>query len=305
MRAAAILGLGCSERDLRPFQQGSQADWIMGSPANSTDVDVILVFGGDGTVHRHLAQLVRLQVPVLVVPRGSGNDFARALELRRYRDALAAWQNFAAGADNVRKIDLGVITPMGVPTPHHHYFCCVGGVGVDAETARRANRLPRWLRGHGGYALSLPGALARFSAQPMKISRPAIDPHEQFAVYSDQPVYVAAFANAPAYGGGMKIAPRALMDDGQLDICVVRDINKLKLACLFPTIYFGRHLDVPKVDYFQTKSLRIETETPLDVYADGEYVCRAPIDVSVVPDALEVIVPAPTGFRDAEKMRAG
>jgi diacylglycerol kinase (ATP) len=301
MRAAVILGLGCSEKDLKPFQQGSQVSWTMGLPANSSDADAILVFGGDGTIHRLLAQLVRLQLPVLVVPCGSGNDFARALQVRSTRDALTAWRNFLAGADNAKKIDLGVISPFDVPAPHQYYFCCVGGVGLDAETARRANRLPRWLRGHGGYALSLPGALVQFAAQRMKISRPKSDRPEQLVVYSDQPAYVAAFANAPVYGGGMKIAPRALMDDGQLDICIVRDIDKLKLFCLFPTIYFGRHLDIPQVDYFQAQGLRIETEVPMDVYADGEYVCRTPIDVSVVPAILKVIVPGSTRFREAAK----
>jgi len=301
MRAAAILGLGCSERDLKPFQQSLQVSWTMGLPANSSDAEAILVFGGDGTIHRHLSQLVRLQLPVLVVPCGSGNDFARALQLRSTGDALAAWRNFASGAQNARTIDLGVISPLAVPAPHKHYFCCVGGVGLDAETARRANRLPRWLRGHGGYALSLPGSLFRYAAQRMKISQPTIGSPDQLTVHSDQPVYLAAFANAPAYGGGMKIAPRALLDDGQLDICILRDIAKLKLAWLFPTVYFGRHLDVPQVEYFQAEGVRIETDTPLDVYADGEYVCHTPIDVSIAPGALKVIVPAQAAVHAAVK----
>jgi diacylglycerol kinase family enzyme len=102
---------------------------------------------------------------------------------------------------------------------------------------------------------------------------------------------VAAFANALAYGGGMKIAPRAQLDDGNLDVCVINHMNKFKLFCLFPTIYFGRHLSIPQVDYFQTERLRLETEEPLDVYADGEYVCQTPIEVGVVRGALRVIVP--------------
>ena len=82
MRAAAILGLSSSEKDLEPFKRASIATWSVGVPASASSADVILIFGGDGTVHRHLAQLVRLQLPVLVVPCGSGNDFARALNLR-------------------------------------------------------------------------------------------------------------------------------------------------------------------------------------------------------------------------------
>ena len=102
---------------------------------------------------------------------------------------------------------------------------------------------------------------------------------------------VAAFANAPTYGGGMKIAPQAQLDDGRLDVCLIGHMNKFKLVCLFPTLYFGRHLSIPQVEYFQVERLRIETKEPLDVYADGEYVCRTPVEVSVARAALRVIVP--------------
>ena len=84
MRAAAILGLGCSPKDLKPFQRDSTAEWRIGMPGVG-DADVILLFGGDGTIHRHLGQLVKVGLPVLVVPAGSGNDFASSLGLRRVR----------------------------------------------------------------------------------------------------------------------------------------------------------------------------------------------------------------------------
>jgi diacylglycerol kinase (ATP) len=102
---------------------------------------------------------------------------------------------------------------------------------------------------------------------------------------------VTAFANASSYGGGMKIAPHAQLDDGLLDICIINHMNKLKLFCLFPTVYLGRHLSVPQVDYFQAERIKLETEEPQDVYADGEYVCCTPIEVGVARGALRVIVP--------------
>jgi diacylglycerol kinase family enzyme len=151
MRSATIFGPGCSAKDLNPFQKNSDVAWLVDLPAYSNQADAILIFGGDGTVHRHLAQLVKLRLPVLVVPCGSGNDFARALNLRGVRDSLAAWGKFSSGR-NVRTIDLGVITPLitdADESPAPHYFCCVGGVGLDAEIARRANQLPRWLRAQG------------------------------------------------------------------------------------------------------------------------------------------------------------
>jgi diacylglycerol kinase (ATP) len=263
----------------------------MGLPASSAEADAVLIFGGDGTIHRHLAQLVELRLPLLVVPCGSGNDFARALTLDSIQDSLAAWRKFSGGGRNVRTIDLGVISsqePSGTRNSFH--FCCVGGVGLDGEIARRANRLPRWFRGHGGYALSLLPALFKFKPRPVKVLAPQ-NRSGVFVERSNRPTVLAAFANTPVYGGGMRIAPRALLDDGLLDVCVVGAVARLRLLRLFPSVYFGRHLGIPEVGYFQTESLRIETERPLDVYADGEYVCRTPIDVSIARQALVVLVP--------------
>jgi diacylglycerol kinase (ATP) len=295
MRAAAILGLGCSAKTLAPFQTDASIDWRIGMPAAADQADIILIFGGDGTIHRQLSQLVKLGLPVLVVPAGSGNDFARALGLRRVRDSIAAWRRSCAGQANVRAIDLGVITPLEgpgespAPQKTGTYFCSVAGVGLDGEVARRANALPRWLRGHGGYALTLAPTIFHFAPFPMKISAP--DEGDGWKTRSDQPTILAAFANTSTYGGGMKIAPHAQMDDGQLDVCVIGSVDPFKLACMFPTVYFGRHLSIREVDYFQASRLRVETEASLDVYADGEYVCRTPAEVSVESKALKVLTP--------------
>ena len=301
MRVAAILGLGSSERDLKSFQDDPRISWTLGLPA-AGDADVVLIFGGDGTVHRHLGPLVKLGLPVLVVPRGSGNDFARSLGIRNTAHALDIWRNFAAQGNWTRAIDLGTITPfssssrVAESTPvkssgsAHHYFCCVAGIGLDAAVAHRANRLPRWLRGHGGYALSLPGALLGFSPQRVTISQPTHDSASTGTARYSGRAFLAAFANAPVYGGGMRIAPRARMDDGQLDVCVVGDVGKLKLLSVFPTVYAGRHLTIKQVDYFQMRCVRVETEVPLDVYADGEYVCQTPVEIGVAAGALRVIV---------------
>ena len=305
MRAAAIVGPGKLSKYLDKFQRAGKAKWNEGPPASSNDADVAVIFGGDGTVHRHLAQLVTLGLPVLVVPCGSGNDFARALKLRRVRDSLAAWRQYAAGGKNVRAIDLGLIretvpaeTMMGGTrvqvsksdasdkSVRSTHFCCVAGAGLDSEINRRANDLPKWIRSHGGYALCAPREFLRFVPFPMKVSLGDEN------VASAKPTILAAFANAPTYGGGMKIAPDAQLDDGKLDVCVVRAMDTLKLFCLFPTVYFGKHLSFCEVEYAQAETARLETELPLDVYADGEYVCQTPVEFSVARNALKVIVPA-------------
>lgn len=292
MRAAAILGLGCSQNDLKPFQADAQVKWRLGVPASPDEADVVLLFGGDGTIHRHLGQLVRLGLPVLIVPAGSGNDFARALGLPRIRDSLRVWRNFCSGAGNVRMVDLGIIRAYGASSPQSRYFCCVAGVGLDGEVARRANRWPRWLRRHGGYVLSLAPSIFTFKPFLMKVFTPPDHPSpEAWPEHSHVPTLLAAFANTQTYGGGMKIAPRAKIDDGLLDVCIVGAVSRAKLLTVFPTVFAGKHLKIREVDYFQTAKVRVETEHPLDVYADGEYVCQTPVEVSTQRAALKVVTP--------------
>jgi diacylglycerol kinase (ATP) len=300
MRAAAILGPGNVARRVAMFQRAAGAQWT----SLIEQADVLVIFGGDGTIHRHLSTLVDLETPLLVVPCGSGNDFARALGLRRVHDSVEAWRKYASGGSNVRTIDLGVMKwreprpiearPIEVgqikpaaeePLQQERHFCCVAGVGIDTEIARRANALPKWIRSHGGYGFSAPGEFLRFAPFPMKIYS------SNGTAPSFQPTILAAFANTPGYGGGMRIAPQAKLDDGKLDICIVRAMNKFKLFCMFPTVYFGGHLGFEEVEYDQAATAKLETEHPLDVYADGEFVCQTPVEISVASNALKVIVP--------------
>jgi diacylglycerol kinase (ATP) len=296
MHAAVILGPGCSPKHIRPFQEIAsrcEVEWNVVAhfaddrPGDnryaSERPDVTILFGGDGTIHRHLSELVEWNVPALVVPVGSGNDFARALGFRGVHDALVAWRRFCAGDSNIRAIDLGVIKSLD----SNHYFCTVAGAGLDCEVARRANALPRFLRGYGGYALSVMSTVFRFAPVAMRILACSTG---KWVQRSDRPTTLAAFANAPVYGDGMKIAPKAEMDDGQLDICLIGGINPFKLFCLFPTVYFGRHLGINEVEYYRADCVRVETLDPVDVYADGEYVCRTPVEIGVQAAALRVIV---------------
>jgi diacylglycerol kinase (ATP) len=284
MRAAVIFGLGTSPADLKPFQTGSRAEWLQGLPVASSDADAILIFGGDGTIHRHLPALVRLQLPVLIVPAGSGNDFARALNLRSMRDSLRVWRDFEAGRIQARPIDLGVIAPSASPQ-HTHYFCGVAGCGLDSAAARRANQMPRWLRGHGGYALALLPLLLKLPAYSMRLTQVTGKDRTE----AERLTLLAAFANTQFYGDGMRIAPKADFADGKLDICRITTLNPFKLFCMFPTVYFGHHLLLPEVEYSRAERVHVQTEAPLDIYADGEFVCETPAEISVAAGALRVI----------------
>jgi diacylglycerol kinase (ATP) len=223
---------------------------------------------------------------VLIVPAGSGNDFARALNLRSMRDSLRIWRDFEAGKVQARPIDLGVIVPSGA-LERTHYFCCVAGCGLDSAAARRANQMPRWLRGHGGYALALLPLLLKLPAFSMRLKQFNGKDHTD----AEKSTLLAAFANTQFYGDGMRIAPEADPADGKLDICRINTLNPFKLFCMFPTVYFGRHLLLPEVEYSRAEQVHVQTETPLEIYADGEFVCETPAEISVAAGALRVICP--------------
>jgi diacylglycerol kinase family enzyme len=147
--------------------------------------------------------------------------------------------------------------------------------------------LPRFIRANGGYIFSLFPELVRYQAR--RVTLTCLDDDRPRALA--EPATLIAFANGPRYGRGLQIAPQATMSDGLLDICFVRRISKLKVLTLFPIVYFGRHLSLPEVEYFRCRRVRVETESPTDIYADGDFLCQTPAEISIVPAALRVIAP--------------
>jgi diacylglycerol kinase (ATP) len=286
MRAVGLLGPNADERDVLPFAAVARTAIPIASTVDS-GADVALVFGGDGTVHRHLPALVSSGVPMLVVPMGSGNDFARAIGLGTKEQSLSAWRKYCASQDNDRAIDVGEITSTGDNSRETgHLFCCVAGAGIDADVNRRANQQPRWLRAHGGYFASVFEAAMTF--QPQRISVEFEDVSGATGTISE-PALMCAFANAGGYGHGMRIAPGAQLDDGLLDMVFIRRAGLARLLSLFWTVYFGGHMGLREVEHRQIRRMSISSETPLDIYADGEFICRTPAEVGVRPRALRGI----------------
>ncbi len=293
MRALAILGPHATESDLAPFRAAG-AEVIKAEDLSGTSLqqaEAVLVLGGDGTVQRQLADLVRIQIPLLVVPAGSANDFARALGRRTRAQALRAWAQFVRSGNDVRHIDVGGLRFAGEgarATNNPTYFCCAAGAGVDALAARQAGSMPGWLRGHGGYFLAAIPALIGFQARRITVTASSQNGSDVRTI--SEPGILVAAANTPWYGHGMRIAPQAELDDGQLEVCFVRRVGKLRLLRLFPKVYRGTHVGLPQVEYFRAGSVRIESATPLGVHADGEPVGQTPVEVSVAHKALRVIV---------------
>jgi diacylglycerol kinase (ATP) len=332
VRAAAIAHSNLDQRIIEPFDD-ARVNLSRGNTLEPCALpDVALVFGGDGAVHRLLSALANASVPVLVVPAGSANDFARCLGIGSRADALRAWRNFLDRGDNVRAVDLGAVRPVALQEPSesahsdsstfaqaggriappsqplgpaimrqrlHHapqsaesqreiYFSGIAGIGLDAETNRIAARMPGWLRRTVGYPLAALAALARYRAIPVRIE--SFDRHDRETVI-EEPALFASVGNAPEYGSGIRMLPQARVDDGELDLCFVAAMPALRALRHFHRVYAGTHLEMPEVRYLRTRQLFIESAEPSPIYADGEYLCQTPAEISVSPRALRVIVP--------------
>lgn len=241
----------------------------------------VVVCGGDGAVAAVLPVLARSPVPLGVLAGGSGNDFARALGLP-VRDAVAAARVVAQGSTG--PVDLGRLCAAGVPD---RWFGTVVAAGFDARVNERMNSMT-WPRGRTRYHVALVRELASFRPIPYVLS---VDGTEL-----ECDAMLVAVGNTASYGGGMRICPDARVDDGLLDVTVVKSISRAKLVRLFPSVYPGRHVRRPEVLTFRGRSVLVCSRSPVSApsagviaYADGERFGPLPVSVTAEPGALSVL----------------
>ncbi len=285
MIALALLGPRSRISDVALFQQQFPALKILETPDAATvrdhldGADLALVFGGDGTLHRHLNPVVEAHTTVLPVPSGSGNDFAVVNGIRSPADAAQLFAGFLQGSALPRQSDLGLLT---TADGQSRYFSCCANVGVDADATRRANTYPAWLKATGGYLLGGLGAILSYQPQRLTVTRGA-------ETMLDENGWFAAVTNTPIYGGGLPIAPQASIWDGELDVTCLRQTSRWNVVRHYPKILSGTHVRLPVIKSFRAQQLRIETATPQPIYSDGDFVGSTPCEVSVAPRALTVL----------------
>lgn len=291
MRALALLGPRARERDLVQFQKSPCDFQVLRSPeptrvteALRAKPDVVVLFGGDGTLNRHLGALVESKLPLLLVPSGSGNDFAKCNGISDVEDSIRAWTDFLEGRAIIFEADLGLVEMEG---GHRRYFSCCANIGLDADAARRTNHLPNWMKERNGYLIGGLGAIASYTPKRITISG------EGIPAISEKGWFVA-ISNTPIYGGGLKIAPKASINDGLLDITYLRETPRWNLVRHYPKILSGTHVQLPMVTQFTTRELSIETELPMPIYADGDHMGTTPGRITIASRALFAIRPKVT-----------
>ena len=226
--------------------------------------------GGDGTIHEVINGLANSGAVFGVVPCGRGNDLARALGLSR--DVKDVVNTLVHGVD--RAIDLG--------KAGDRFFVTVASLGFDTAVAQRAQSRPSRLGGTASYCLAILQSLVGYRS-------PVVRLRGDFGVFEGR-VLLAATANAPFYGSGIKIVPDAIVDDGMLDVCIVADVSRWTVLRMFLSAYSGAHVGHSAVRIVQTRTLWVESDDPLWIFADGEPVCEIPVLIEVVPGALKVRV---------------
>ncbi|GAB2513329.1 diacylglycerol kinase [Paramicrobacterium agarici] len=239
--------------------------------------DVLVAVGGDGLVNLAINALAENQVPLAIVPTGTGNDLARGLGIARQKPDAAAQRILdSLRSGSIRSIDVGVATT----SAGERRFGGVVSVGFDARVNARANRM-RWPRGRARYVVATLRELAGLRAERMTM---AMD-----SEMTTRDVAFMSVANNRFIGGGMAIAPHARLDDGMLDVVRVDPISRVTLLTFFPRVFAGTHTRLPIVHERRVSEITV-SGPKADVFADGENLGALPVSIRVLPRALRVIV---------------
>jgi diacylglycerol kinase (ATP) len=249
--------------------------------AQEESLDALAVGGGDGTVALALGALEGLnRVPLGVLPIGSGNDFARDLGISRsLQEALGVLAHGRA-----IPVDVGRAVEGGAR------FCCVASVGLDELALRiiHSSWLPRSKALNVWAALR---ALCVYRPREVRVTWRGGD-------FEGEVMFVAV-TNTRGYGGGFLVSPAARLDDGLLDLCIVKRTGRARLLWHFPRILRGTHGGLPEVIQAASPWVRIESPgAPLPVALDGELPrLTTPVELRCDPGLLRVLAPVPVPSR--------
>ena len=287
--------------------------------AASDGTQLIIACGGDGTLHEVVNGIATVPDVILgVLPCGRGNDFAAAIGVPLKSEAAIATllsgtpirvdlgccyssrqslaisnqqkplstesvaQNEMEGESTERHFNAQ--TPLTEPQGiSKKYFVTIATCGYDTEVSRRASKGTPLFAGTASYAYAAVETL--FYYEP-----PFVRLEGDFGTHEGL-LLLAATGITNRYGGGFQIVPDARIDDGLFDVCIIRPVSSLTILRLLVTLFWGGHVGHPAVSMHQTRTLKIETDTPMLLYADGEPMCETPATIEIIKHGLVVMAP--------------
>jgi YegS/Rv2252/BmrU family lipid kinase len=233
--------------------------------------EVAVAFGGDGLAGAVAGALKHSDAVIGVLPGGRGNDFARVLGIPL--EPVRACEILATGV--IKELDLGQV---GDRT-----FVGIASCGFDSEANRIANET-KLVRGNLVYAYGAIRALATWKPANFTVT---VDGGEWISFNG----YSVAAANSKAFGGGMFLAPDASLEDGLLDVVMIKDIPRIRYLRLLPTVFNGSHVRQPAVHIVRGREIEVSASRPFAMYADGDPMAELPVTVRALPRAVRVLVP--------------
>jgi diacylglycerol kinase (ATP) len=243
--------------------------------ANS--IDALVFVGGDGMAHLGSNLCAGKNIPMAIIPAGTGNDAAAMLGMPLTNTEQSV-RLVLEGLASPKKIDAIRISHGGTVT----WALGSASAGFDALAAARANAIS-WPKGPMRYYVAMLLELAKF--KPIKYQS-VVDGNPR-----DFEAMLCIVSNTGIYGGGMLVVPGASVTDAKLDVLLVKKMSRVKFVTIFPKVYKGTHITDKDVEIFKASKISI-TASGMPIYSDGEYVGQAPFEAEVVPGALTIIAPA-------------
>jgi diacylglycerol kinase (ATP) len=233
-------------------------------------VESLVVCGGDGMVHLAVQLLAGRETSLGIIPAGTGNDVARYLNIPRSDPQRAA--DVVVGS-KVRTMDLA--------RTGSTWFATVMAAGFDSLVNERANAMA-WPKGQMRYNLATLAELRVFEPLPYTL--------ELDGRVERLEAMLVAVGNGPSFGGGLRITEGAEIDDGWLDVVVVRAMSKRALVRSYPRLFTGTISQIPQYEHHRVRSVTVAAPG-IVAYADGERIGSLPLTVDVAPHALRVLTP--------------
>ena len=231
-------------------------------------VESLVVCGGDGMVHIGAQAVANTGVHLGIIPAGTGNDVARYFDIPR-KDPLAAADRVIAS--NTKRIDLA--------RSGSKYYVTVLAAGFDAVVNERANRMT-WPRGQMRYNLATLAELRTFRPLPYTLEL------DGRSVRLD--AMLVAVGNGASFGGGLRITEGASLDDGLLDVVIIKPMSKPGLVRTYPKLFKGTHVTHPQYEHHLVRTITVAAPGIVS-YADGERFGALPLTIEAAPKALSVL----------------
>jgi len=260
------------KHQIREFSASSDMELDAVGRHLSAGFDIVIICGGDGTVSRICHYLINTDVPLLVFPIGSGNDFANHLNMSNNMDAIL---------NNLDRYEIRKINSISINDGQHHCLT-ISCFAFEAKVNRIASTLPR-LFGGVKYTIATFIALLGKSHETVSIESSVVTETNSYSL--------AILANSPSFGGGMIISNKAHVEADDLYLILVNKVNKLKLIYLFLLLLAGKHYERPEFRQFPLKVLKVRgVDSVIRAQSDGDSITSGDFVAKLLPKSLTVLV---------------